>query len=80
MIEKLLKMITFLYSPVDEIPLFQVDRFWSIHVSILWEIFYRYRSVLVEVYDKNLAKNYQKYTTWFLYQALNTAVRERIDP
>ena len=32
MIEKLLKMITFLYSPVDEIPLFQVDRFWSIHV------------------------------------------------
>ena len=32
MIEKLLKMTTSLYSPVDEIRLLHVDRFWGIHV------------------------------------------------
>ena len=32
MTEKLLKLTTSLYSPVDEIGLLQVDRFWGIQI------------------------------------------------
>ena len=43
-----------------------------------WNPFATCRPILG--YNKILAKQYQKYTKWLLYQALNTAVRERIDP
>ena len=77
MIEKLLKMTISLYSPVDEIRLLQVDWFWGIHIhSIVGNLL----PVLVEAYDKILAKHNQKYTKWPWYQTLNTIVRERIDP